>query len=109
MPGGSATPHVREDHSMEPNVPPLSDVLGRLPWYAQLTEEHRADMLSEFSEQLLLSTSRDEFTRRLRAWADIAHLDAKWSRFQLLRESGLLPVNDDLEGFAGDDEHDRAA
>lgn len=94
---------------MEPNVPPLSDVLGRLSRYAQLTEEHRADMLAEFSDQLLMNTSREEFTRRLRAWADIAHFDAKWSRFQLLRESGLLPVNNDLEGFAGDDEHDQAA
>jgi hypothetical protein len=100
---------IREDQYMEPNVPPLSDVLGRLPWYPQLTEEHRSDMLAEFSDQLLMNTSRDEFTRRLRAWADVAHFDAKWSRFQLLQESGLLPVKDDPEGFAGDDEHDQAA
>ena len=94
---------------MEPNMPPLSDVLGRLPWYAQLSEEHRTDMLAEFSDQLLMNTSRNEFTRRLRAWADIAHFDAKWSRFQLLQESGLLPVADEAEGFAGDDEYDEAA
>jgi len=94
---------------MDSTVPPLSDVLGRLPWYGQLTEEHRSDMLAEFSDQLLMNTSRDEFTRRLRAWADVAHFDAKWSRFELLRESGLLPVSDDSEGFADTDEHDRAA
>lgn len=94
---------------MEPNVPPLTDVLGRLPWYPQLTEKHRADMLAEFSDQLLMNTSRDEFTRRLRAWADIAHFDAKWSRFQLLRESGLLPADDGAEGFPGQDEYDEAA
>ena len=90
-------------------MPPLSDVLGRLPWYAQLSEAHRADMLAEFSDQLLMNTSRNEFTRRLRAWADIAHFDAKWSRFQLLQQSGLLPVANEAEGFAGDDEFDEAA
>jgi hypothetical protein len=56
---------------MEPNVPPLSDVLGRLSRYAQLTEEHRADMLAEFSDQRRMNSSREEFIRLLRAWADI--------------------------------------
>ncbi|PZC43934.1 MAG: hypothetical protein DK306_001983 [Chloroflexi bacterium] len=84
---------------MEPNVTPLSDVLGSLTWYAQLSEEHRTDMLAEFSDQIVMNTSRDEFTRRLRAWVDIAHLNAKWSRFQLLQESGLLTVAEEAEGF----------
>lgn len=76
---------------MDGKLPPLTEVLGRLPWYGQLTNEHRADMLAEFSDRLIATTSREEFTERLRAWATIAHHDAKWSRFHLLQESGLLP------------------
>jgi hypothetical protein len=49
---------------MEPRLPPFTDVLGRLPWYPQLTEEHHADMLVEFSNQLLMNMSRDEFMGR---------------------------------------------
>ncbi|MDA0353549.1 MAG: hypothetical protein O3A10_15270 [Chloroflexi bacterium] len=78
---------------MDSNLPPLTDVLGRLPWYGQLTDEHRASMLAEFSDRLLATTSREEFTRRLRAWSTVAHEDAKWSRFRLLQDSGLLPPN----------------
>ena len=78
---------------MDSNVPPLTEVLGRLPWYGQLTEEHRADMLEEFSDRLLAMTSREEFTSRLRVWAAIAYTDAKWARFRLLQDSGLLPPN----------------
>ena len=43
---------------MDSNLPLLTNVLGRLPWYRQLTEEHRADMLEEFSDSLLALTSR---------------------------------------------------
>ena len=81
---------------MDQKLPPLTEVLGRLPWYGQLSDAHRADMLAEFSDKLLATTTRDEFTERLRSWASVAHEDAKWSRFRLLQESGLLP-------------HDRAA
>lgn len=76
---------------METKLPPLTEVLGRLPWYGQLSDKHRADMLAEFSDRLLATTSREEFTERLRAWATVAHGDAKWSRFRLLQDSGLLP------------------
>ncbi len=76
---------------MDGKLPPLTEVLGRLPWYGQLSDVHRADMLAEFSDRLLATTSRAEFTQRLRAWSTIAHDDAKWSRFRLLQDSGLLP------------------
>lgn len=76
---------------MESKLPPLTEVLGRLPWFGQLSDEHRDDMLAEFSDRLLSTTSRDEFTQRLRVWATVAHNDAKWARFRLLQESGLLP------------------
>jgi hypothetical protein len=80
-----------DDPPMESKLPPLHEVLDRLPWFGQLSDEHRADMLAEFSERLLTSTSREEFTRRLTEWAAVAHRDAKWARFHLLQESGLLP------------------
>jgi hypothetical protein len=76
---------------MDSKLPPLTEVLGRLPWYGQLTDEHRSEMLAEFSDRLLMTTSRDEFTSRLRVWASVAHEDAKWARFRLLQDSGLLP------------------
>ena len=82
-----------DDLCMDQTLPPLTEVLGRLPWYGQLTEDHRADMLEEFSDRLLTTTSREEFTERLRTWATIAHEDGKWARFQLLQDSGLLPPN----------------
>ena len=78
---------------MSEKLPPLTEVLERLPWYGQLSDEHRASMLEEFSDRLLATTSREEFTKRLRAWATVAHDDAKWARFRLLQESGLLPPN----------------
>lgn len=76
---------------MDEQLPPLTEVLGRLPWYGQLSDQHRAEMLAEFSDRLLATTSRDEFTKQLRSWAGVAHEDGKWSRFRLLQDSGLLP------------------
>ena len=76
---------------MDAKLPPLTDVLGRLPWFSQLSNAHRTEMLAEFSDRLIATTSRDEFTNRLRTWALVAHQDEKWSRFRLLQESGLPP------------------
>jgi hypothetical protein len=78
---------------MDAKLPPLTEVLGRLPWYGQLTDEHRANMLAEFSDRLMSTTTREEFTERLRVWSGVAHEDAKWSRLRLLQDSGLLPPN----------------
>ena len=70
--------------------PPLIDVLGRLPWFRDLSRDHRAQMLDEVSARLVLDASRDEFTALLLEWARVAHDDTKWARLDLLRESGLL-------------------
>ncbi len=72
------------------NLPELREVLQRLPWFRDLSREHRTEMLSEIVERLILEASREEFTELLQRWALVAHSDVKWSRFELLRESGLL-------------------
>lgn len=34
-------------------APPLVDVLGRLPWFRDLSRAHRAQMLDEVGERLI--------------------------------------------------------
>jgi hypothetical protein len=75
---------------MEQELPPLQDVLGKLPWFADLSREHRAELIIEVTNRLVVETSRDEFTRMLLHWASVAHDDAKWRRYFQLRQSGLL-------------------
>jgi hypothetical protein len=75
---------------MEHELPPLQDVLGKLPWFTELTRDHRATLLGEITERLVYETSRDEFTELLLRWSQIAHQDSKWRRFSQLRNSGLL-------------------
>ena len=70
--------------------PDLGGVLKRLPWFRDLSREHREEMVAEFVDRLVVNASRDEFTALLLAWSEVAHNDLKWSRFTLLRESGLL-------------------
>ena len=75
---------------MDTDLPPLTEVLSRLPWFSDLTRQHRAAMLAEVSDRLVVEVSREEFTAILARWSDVAHGDAKWARLQLLRQSGLL-------------------
>ena len=75
---------------MEQELPPLHEVLGKLPWFADLSSEHRSTLLGEVTERLVVETSRDEFTALLIRWADVAHADAKWRRLVQLRDSGIL-------------------
>ena len=75
--------------------PPLVDVLGRLPWFRDLSRDHRAQMLDEINTRLVLEASRAEFTELLLEWGRVAHTDTKWARLQLLRDSGLLRVTSD--------------
>jgi hypothetical protein len=74
--------------------PPLADVLGRLPWFRDLSRDHRAAMLDAVTARLAVDASREEFTDMLLQWAQVAHSDTKWARLQLLRESGLLNPGD---------------
>lgn len=76
---------------MEHLTPPLEEVLGRLPWFDDLSERHRDGLLTEVAGLLTqATTARVEYAWLLRCWASVAHVDGKWSRFELLRESGLL-------------------
>ncbi|MPZ99400.1 MAG: hypothetical protein GEU80_08705 [Dehalococcoidia bacterium] len=75
---------------MELELPPLTDVLGRLPWYRDLSANHRGEMLTEIRGRLVTRTSRDEFAHLLERWSSVAHSDAKWARLRLLHESGML-------------------
>ncbi len=70
--------------------PPLDDVLSKLPWFADLTWDHRERMIEDVSERLIGDTTRDQFTDLLLYWASVAHTDAKWMRLEMLRESGML-------------------
>ena len=69
---------------------PLTEILGRLPWYRDLTFEHRQQMVAEVAARLAVDGSRDEFTALLLRWSELAHVDVKWARLKLLRQSGLL-------------------
>ena len=75
---------------MDASLPPLDTVLGKLPWFRDLTRPHREEMLGDVQSHLKIDTTREEYASLLERWARIAHGDAKWTRFELLRESGLL-------------------
>ena len=79
-----------DDSGMEEELPPLQDVLDKLPWFGDLSREHRSQLLGEVADRLVVETSRDEFTALLIHWAEIAHHDAKWRRYVQLRDSGIL-------------------
>ncbi|RLT35458.1 MAG: hypothetical protein DWI58_19550 [Chloroflexi bacterium] len=70
--------------------PPLVDVLARLPWFRDLSRDHRAKMLEDVAARLAIESSREEFTEVLIEWSRVAHHDTKWARLELLRNSGLL-------------------
>ena len=69
---------------------PLQDVLGKLPWFDELTAVHRRELLFAVQTHLQADTSRGEYAQLLEHWATVAHGDAKWRRLELLRQSGLL-------------------
>lgn len=79
---------------METNLPPVDSLLGRLPWFRDLSRDHRTEMLSELTARLVVETSREEFVEVLEHWQQVAHGDAKWSRFGMLRKAGLLEPPD---------------
>ena len=75
--------------AMDDDVP-LTEILGRLPWFRDLAHQHREQMLAEVAARLAVEGSREEFTALLLRWSGVAHVDVKWARLQLLRQSGLL-------------------
>jgi hypothetical protein len=75
---------------MEIDVTPLTEALGKLPWYGDLTDGHREALLGEVTVLMSRTSQRAEYERLLRYWSGVAHDDAKRSRFRLLDDSGLL-------------------
>ena len=79
---------------MDTDLPPLTDVLGRLPWFSDLTRQHRAAMLAEVSDRLVVEVSREEFTAILARWSDVAHVVSEAASSARLRASGsIVSVN----------------
>ena len=75
---------------MHDELPPISDLLGKLPWFRDLSVSHRREMVEQVASRMTDETTREQYASLLEDWADVAHTDQKWSRFELLRESGLL-------------------
>ncbi len=72
------------------DAPPIDELLGRLPWFRELTSAHRREMVEEISSRMTHETSREHYAAMLQKWAERAHIDQKWARFEVLREAGLL-------------------
>ena len=79
-----------DDLGMDAELPPLSRPLGRLPWFWELTPEHRSELATRFAELVVLSASDAAFTALLERWALSARQDMKWSRLELLRQAHEL-------------------
>jgi hypothetical protein len=75
---------------MEIDVTPLTDALAKLPWYRDLTDGHRGELLDKVAALMSRTSQRAEYEGLLRHWSTVAHDDAKRSRFRLLHDSGLL-------------------
>jgi hypothetical protein len=71
-------------------APTIPELLSRLPWFRDLNADHRREMIEQVNARMALETSREHYAALLESWSAIAHLDQKWARFELLRESGLL-------------------
>ena len=72
------------------DAPTIPELLSRLPWFRDLNADHRREMIEQINARMALETSREHYAALLESWSEVAHLDQKWARFELLRESGLL-------------------
>ncbi|MSP21916.1 MAG: hypothetical protein EXR66_02675 [Dehalococcoidia bacterium] len=70
----------------------MPELLGKLPWFRDLTADHRREMVEQIDARMTIETSREHYAALLESWAEVAHVDQKWARYELLRESGLLSV-----------------
>ena len=69
---------------------PLKEAPGKLPWLGDLMAHHRQQLLRRARAHLHQGAARQQHAPLPGRWATVAHRDAKWSRLELLRESGLL-------------------
>jgi hypothetical protein len=74
----------------------LPDILDRLPWFEDLTEEHQAELLNITADHIAVGSPLSEFVDVLLHWSEVAHADAKWARFDMLRETGILSRDAEL-------------
>jgi hypothetical protein len=74
----------------EAEAPTIPELLSRLPWFRDLNADHRREMVEQINARMALETSREHYAALLERWSEVAHIDQKWARYELLRESGLL-------------------
>lgn len=70
--------------------PTMSELLSRLPWWHDLTQTHRQEMVAVIESRMSVVTSKVVYAKILEDWQVVAERDAKWARFEFLRESGIL-------------------
>ncbi len=75
------------------DAPTVDELLSRLPWFRDLTAPHRREMVEEINTRMAQETSRELYAELLDKWAERAHTDQKWARFEILREAGLLQAS----------------
>ena len=73
-----------------PEASTIPQLLARLPWFRDLSADHRRELVEQVQARMALETSRDHYAALLGRWSEVAHVDQKWARYKLLRESGLL-------------------
>ena len=82
------------------DTPPrsLPEILDRLPWFEDLSEEHQVELLNITADHISVGSPLSEFVNLLLEWSEVAHRDAKWARLQMLREAGLLTEDGSRRG-----------
>lgn len=75
-------------------IPSVTELLDRLPWFRDLTAEHRREMVEQVNARMGVDTTREHYATLLERWSAVAHTDQKWARFEILRESGILASRD---------------
>ena len=68
----------------------LPDILDRLPWFDDLTEDHQVELMNVTADHIAIGSPLSEFVDVLLHWSEVARGDAKWSRLDVLRETGIL-------------------
>jgi hypothetical protein len=74
----------------------LPDILDRLPWFEDLTEEHQVELMNVTADHIAVGSPLSEFVDVLLHWSEVAHDDAKWARLDMLRETGILSRDAEL-------------
>ena len=79
-----------EDLCMGTTPRSLPDILDRLPWFDDLSEDHQIELIDVTADHIAIGSPLSEFVDVLLHWSEVAHADAKWTRFAMLRETDIL-------------------